>query len=126
MPPQPPQVFSVRGFEALFPSTGTPGCVVYLTPQLFLPVYLHMTVGPPSVQATASSGPPATTLPPVLSTWLPISAPPTCFFFNSMVVGLPYSSIFCQFCCFSFLNLLLSFFWLFEEAQCIFLRLHLG
>ena len=31
---------------------------------------------------------------------LPISIPPTsmdeCFFFNSLVVGLPYSSIFCQ------------------------------
>ena len=33
--------------------------------------------------------------------WLPISAPPTsldeCFFFNALVVGLPYSSSFCQF-----------------------------
>ena len=32
---------------------------------------------------------------------LPVSAPPTgldeCFFFNSLVVGLPYSLIFCQF-----------------------------
>ena len=37
----------------------------------------------------------------VLSIWLPISAPPTgldeCFFFNSLVVGLQYSSIFWQF-----------------------------
>ena len=36
--------------------------------------------------------------------WLPISPPPTgldeCFFFNSLVVGLSYSSIFCQFCLF--------------------------
>ena len=36
----------------------------------------------------------------VLSAWLPISAPPTglgeCFFFNSLVVRLLYSSIFCQ------------------------------
>ena len=35
------------------------------------------------------------------STWLPISAPPTsldeCFFFNSLVVALPYNSIFWQF-----------------------------
>ena len=33
--------------------------------------------------------------------WLPISTPPAsldeCFFFNSLVVGLPYSWIFCQF-----------------------------
>ena len=28
--------------------------------------------------------------------------------------------------CFLFLNLLLSFFWLYEEAQCIYLCLHLG
>ena len=28
--------------------------------------------------------------------------------------------------CFSFLNLLLSFFWLYEEAKCIYLRLNLG
>ena len=28
--------------------------------------------------------------------------------------------------CFLFLNLSLSLFWLFEEAQCIYLRLHLG
>ena len=49
----------------------------------------------------ACPGPPATALPRVLSTWLPVSAPPTgldkCFFFNSLVVRLPYSSIFCQF-----------------------------
>ena len=63
--------------------------------------------------------------------WLPVSAPPTgldeCFFFNSLAVGLPYSSIFCQFWLFSvFLNLLLSFFWLCKEGQCVYLHLHLG
>ena len=40
-------------------------------------------------------------LPQVLSARLPVSAPPTgldeCFFFISFVVGLPYSSTFCQF-----------------------------
>ena len=84
--PQPPQIFSVRGFEALFPHAGALGCTVCLTPQLFLPVY---------------PGPPATSLLRVLSAWLPISAPPTgldeCFFFISLVVRLPYSSVFCQF-----------------------------
>ena len=58
------------------------------------------------------------------------SAPPTglaeCFFFNSLVVRLPYSSISWQFCYFLFLNLLLSFFWLCKEAQCVYLHLHLG
>ena len=62
-------------------------------PQLFLSVYLHANVGLP--------GPLAATLPQVLSIWLPISTPPTsldeCVFFISLVVGLPYSSIFCQF-----------------------------
>ena len=97
--PQPPQVFSVRGFEALFPHTGALGCLVYLTPQLLLPVYLHTNVGPPSPQATARLGP------PVFSAQLPVSTPPTgldeCFFFNSLVVGLPHSFIFCQFWLFS-------------------------
>ena len=40
-------------------------------------------------------------LPQVLSARLPVSAPPTgldeCFFFNSLIVGLPYGSIFCEF-----------------------------
>ena len=86
-----PIVFSVRGFEALFPQAGTLGCAVCLTPQLFLP-----------------PAPPATTLPaqvlqplPLLESsplQLPISAPPSgldeCLFFHSLVVGLPYSSVF--------------------------------
>ena len=84
----------------------------------------------PSPQSTASLGPPATTLPRVLSIRLPISAPPTGMdegvFFISLVVGLPYSSIFCQFWLFFVSKLLLSFFWLCEEAQCVYLRLRLG
>ena len=87
--------------------------------QLFLLVYLHTNVVLPCLPGTA--------LLCVLSTWLPVSTPPTsldeCFFFNSLVVGLPYRSIFWQFW---FLNLLLSFFWLYKEAQCVYLRLHLG
>ena len=97
------QVFSVKGFEALFPCAGTLGCAVCLAPQLFLPVYLHTNVGLPS--------PPAASLPALVlqlppchefsPPWLPNSTPPTDlderFFFNSLVVGLPYSSIFWQF-----------------------------
>ena len=101
-----------------------------LTPYLFLPVYLHVNVGLPSLQATASPSPPAAALLQVLSTWLPISTPlaglDECFFFNSLVVGLPYTSIFCQFWLFLFVNLLLSLFWLYEVAQCVYLCLHLG
>ena len=104
---------------------------VYLAPRLFPPVYLHANVGQPSPQSATSPGrpaatlptrrhlarpgPPATALPRVLSAQLPVSSPPTgldqCFFFNSLVVRLPYSLTFCQFW------LLLSFFWLCEEAQ---------
>ena len=61
---------------------------------------------------------------------LPVSAPPTgldeCFFFISLFVGLPYSLIFCQFWLVFVFKLLLSLFWLCEEAQCVYLRLHLG
>ena len=129
-PPLLPQVFSVSGIEASFPHTVTLGCVFYLISQLFLPVYLHRNVGPPSPQAAISPGPPAAALPRVLSTRLPVSTPPTsldeCFFFNSLVVGLPYIQFSVCSCCFLFLNLLLSFYWLCKEAQCVYLCLHLG
>ena len=106
----PTGVFNQR-FEALFP------CEVCLPPQLFLLVYLHMNVGPPSLQSATLSGPPAIALSRVFST--PAAGPrlcpsyslDECFFFNSFVVRLPYSSIFCQFWWVLFLNLL-SFFWL--------------
>ena len=98
---QPPQIFSVRGFEALFPHIGTLGCVFCFAPQLFLPLYLHANMGPPTLPAGALLALPAATLQRVLSVGLPISAPPTgvdkCFFFNFLVVRLLYSSIFCQF-----------------------------
>ena len=74
----------------------------------------------------AHPSPPATTFPRVLSSQLPISAPPTGLDeFISLVVGLPYSSIFCQFWLFFVFKLLLSF-WLCEEAQCVYLCIHLG
>ena len=61
---------------------------------------------------------------------MPVSTPPThldeCFFFISLVVKLPYSSIFCRFWLFFVFKLLLSFFWLCEEAQCVYQHLHLG
>ena len=100
-----PTDFTGRGFEALFPHTGTLGCTVCLTPQLFLLVYLHANVGLPRLPAAASLSPPAATLsvPPATASppWPPVSALPIglyeCFFFNSLVAGLPYSSIFWQF-----------------------------
>ena len=87
--PQPPQVFSVRGLMLYFPAL-EPG--------------LH----------GLWLGPPAAASPWVLSARLPISTPPTslgeCFFFISLVVGLPYSLIFCQFWLFFAFKLLLPSF----------------
>ena len=62
---------------------------------------------------------------------LPISTPPTgldeYFFFNTLVIRFPHTLIFWQFWLFFlFLNLLLSFFWLWEEAKYVYLCLHLG
>ena len=94
-PLQPPQVFTARGFEVLFPWTGTLGFTLCLTTQLFLLVYLHANVRPPA---------PVLQLPPYRESsppQLPTSGPPTCldecFFFNSSVVRLPYSLTFRQF-----------------------------
>ena len=130
-PPKPNRFLQPEVFRLYFLSTGTLGCMVYLAPQLFLPVYLHANVGAPA--------PPTTTLPALVLQvlpcleyslpGLPLSTPPTgldeCFFFNSFIVRLPYSSIFWQFWLFLFLNLLLSF-WLCKEAKCIYLHLRLG
>ena len=66
----------------------------------------------------------------VLSAWLPISAPPIsldeCFFFNSWVVRLPYSLISCQFWLFFVFKLVVVLLFVVWEAQCVYLRLHLG
>ena len=48
-----PQVFTVRGFEALFPCPGTLGYMVCLASRVFLRVYPHANVGLPNVPATA-------------------------------------------------------------------------
>ena len=129
-----PTGFSVRGFRLYFPVLELWVVQSVLLPKsdLFLSVYLHTNVGPP--------GPPAATLPTLVLQLppchkssprrLPISASPTgldeCSFFKSLVVGLPYSSIFCQFWLFLFLNLFLSLFSLCEEAKCIYLHLYLA
>ena len=95
LPPQAPQVFSVRGFEALFPHAGTLGCVVCLASQLILPVYLHANVGLPVPPAATSPTSSSSHNLQVLCT--PPASLDECFFFNSLVVRLPYSWIFCQF-----------------------------
>ena len=147
LPPQPPRVFSIRGLRLYFPCAGALGCVVCFAPLLFLLVYLCVKAGPRGLPATTLWGLLAVAWPALLHNppphwvcqlppchqysppWLPVSAPPTgldeCVFFISLIVGLPYSSIFCQFWLF-FVFKLLSFFWLWEEAQCVYLCLHLG
>ena len=105
--PLPPQVFSRSDLRLYFHTlelwvlwsvTWCTSCC--LTGQLQL--------CPPCSQYAALLSSPAAALPWVLSARLPVSAPPTsldeCFFFISLVVGFPYSSIFCQFCCFLFLS----------------------
>ena len=87
-------------FEALFPCAGALGCVVCPRVHQLLPWMPHSTV-----QRLAGST--SCRLATILSTQLPVSAPPTsldeCIFFNSLVVRLPHSSIFCQFwLCFCF------------------------
>ena len=107
----PQRFFTARGFEALFPHAETLGCVMSCT-----------LVVPPSLSACKCGATqftkhhltcPVLQLPPCCGSFppqLPISAPPTglneCFFFNSLVVGLPYSSIFWQFWLFLVFKLL--------------------
>ena len=148
LPPQPPQVFSIRGLRLYFPVLELWVVQSASLPPPFLRVYLCANVGPQGRPATTLWGLPAAAwhapfhnlpphwvcqLPPCRESsrpQLPVAAPPTgldeCFYFISLVVGLPYSSIFCQFWLFFVIKLLLSFFWLCEEAQCIYRHLHLG
>ena len=132
-------MFSVRGFESLFPCAGNLGCEVCLAPQLFLLVYLHSNVGLPSrksppgwvcQQSPCLPQSSSCCLAESLSTQLPVSGTPTslneCFCFNSSVVIFHTVQFSVSSGGFLLLNLLLSFFWLCEEAQCVYLRLHLG
>ena len=135
----PTGVFNQR-FEALFPCAGARGCMVFFAPPPFLLVYLCGNVGLQDLPATtlwgllAAAWPaPFHNPPPCCESSLPrlpVSAPPTCldecFFFISLVVGLPFSLIFCQFSLIFVFKLLLSFIWLCKEAQCVYLCLHLG
>ena len=145
-PSTPTGVF-IQRFEALFPPTlepwvawsaSLPRCSSGLSMHTCgaIESASHHLVGSaccslacPVPQSSTSLGLPAT-LSRVLSTpaahLCPSYQSDECCFFISLVVGLPYSSIFCQFWLFFVFKLLLSFFWLCEEAQCVYLCLHLG
>ena len=131
MLPQPPRVFSIRGLRLYFPSWNPELRGLFYNPAI--PPVLSVCECGPSGSASCSLPAPLHNPPPHWVHQLhraPVSAPPTgldeCFFFISLVVRLPYSSIFCQFWLFFVFKLLLSFFWLCEEAQCVYLCLHLG
>ena len=154
LPPQPPRVFSIRGLRLYFPalepwvarSASLPagssrfifvrmwglGVLPAALPAPFsatlslaLSVYLCANVGPqgllvvrlptPFVPHSASLSPAKATR--VLSTpaahLRPSYRSGSMFLFYLLGVGVPCRSIFCQF-------------WLCEEAQCVYLRLHLG
>ena len=118
MLPQPPQVFSVRGFEALVPRTRILGFEVCLAHQLFLPVHLHENVGPPSPQAATLPALVVQLLPcwesslsgflslPLLLVWMNVSSlTPWLLEFHTVLFSGTSG-------CFLFLDLLLSLFWL--------------
>ena len=111
-----PHVFSVRGFEDLFPRTGTLGCMVYLAPQLLLLAYLHSNVGPPSPQAITLPAPvlqplpyhessqPSCLSPPLLLVWMNVSSL-TLWWLDFHTVLFSVSSgcfLFLNCCCLSF------------------------
>ena len=117
--PQPPQVVTARGFEAFFPiletcvvwSVSLPGCSSWF---MLTQMWDHQ---PPLCHASSLPGCPS---PPLLSVWMNVSSL-TPWLSNFHTVRFSRSSG-----CFLFLNLLLSFAWLWEEAKCIYLCLHLG
>ena len=117
----PTGVFNQR-FEALSPHPGALCCMVCFAPQLLFPVYLQANVGPPAQPAASlsKSSPPCCLSLPLLPVWMNVSSS-TAWLSDFHTVRFSVSSG-----CFFFLNLLLSFFWLCEETQCVYLRLHLG
>ena len=104
-------------FEVLFPQAGALGCVVCLALQLFLPVYPHTNVDLPVLQPLPcpKSSPPGCPSPPLLLVWMNVFSltPWLSEFHTARFSG---SSG-----CFLFLNLLLSFFWLWKAAQYVYL-----
>ena len=109
LPPQHPGVFSIRGlrlyFRMLEPWVARSALLPCRSSRfIYAWMWGHLvgsascSLARPVPQSATLLGRPATALPRVLSAPLPISAPPTglveCFFFISLVVGLPNSSVF--------------------------------
>ena len=129
-------VFNQR-FEALFSRAGALGCAVCFAPPQFLPVYLCATVGLWGLLAVTlpslfHNPPPLWVQPRCRKASLlplPVSAPLLVWMnvssLSPWLLDFPAVRFFCQFWLF-FVFKLLSFFWLCEEAQCVYLLLHLG
>ena len=66
------------------------------------------------------ASPPGCLSPPLLPVWMKVSSlTPLLLDFHTIQFSVNSG-------CFLFLNLLLSFFWLYEEAKCFYLHLHVG
>ena len=90
---QHPQIFTVRGLEVLFPQTGTLGCTVCFPPQCSSQYICTQMWDCPLRQLL----PCHPSSPPLLPLSTPSASLNECFFFNSLVVRLPYSLIYWQF-----------------------------
>ena len=121
----PHRCFQYR-FEALFPRNGALGCTVCFAPEcsswfICTPIWdhplhqlppCHILLPPPCLKTS----PPRCPSPPLLPVWMNVSSlTPWWSDFHTV-----------QFWLFFVFKLLLSFFWLSEEAQCVYLCPHLG
>ena len=116
------QIFSIRGLRLYFPALGP-----WVVQSVSLPsrsswfictqMWDHPVCNPPPCH---ESCPPRCPSPPLLPVWINVSSL-TPWLSDFHIVLFSGSSG-----RFLFLNLLLSFFWLYEEAQCVYLHLCLG
>ena len=121
LPPQPPQVFSVRGLRLYFLSpepsvawsVSLPSCSSHF---ICMWMWDHWICQLPPCHESSLPGCPS---PPLLPVWMNVSSL-TPWLSDFHTIWFSVSSG-----CFLFLNFL-SFFWLCEEAKCVYLCLHLG
>ena len=122
--PQPPQIFFSQRFWGFSFPCWNHGLCSLLLPQLFLLTYLNANVGYPHLPAATSPTLSASRclgicvlhlgflFPPLLPVWMNVSS------FTPLLSDLHTVQFSGSSGCFLFLNWLLSFFWLYEEAVC--------
>ena len=118
---QPSKVFTVKGFEALFPalepwvawSVSLPSCSSWF---ICTQMQDHPVL---QLLPCCESSPTCCLSLPLLQVWMDVSSLTT--WLSDFHTGWFSGSS----CCFLFLNLL-SFFWLCKEAKCVYLHLHVG